>query len=89
MIPGACYLIYDADNGELHQIKTNQAKKRKLASCPELGSAQPQLVFFFDAKFIKPFQAEHFRLSLVLFTNEMLSYQNHIQHNPLSYTILK
>ena len=25
LIPGACYLILDTDNGEPHQIKTNQA----------------------------------------------------------------
>ena len=43
LISGACHLILDTDNGESHQIKTKQAKK-KLASCPELGSAQPQHV---------------------------------------------
>ena len=28
-------------------LLANQAKKTKLASCPELGSAQPQLVYHF------------------------------------------
>ena len=37
-------MLLNTDNGQPYQIKTIQAKK-KLASCPELGSAQHQLVF--------------------------------------------
>ena len=47
-------MILFTDNREPHQIKTNQAKKTKLASCPELGSAQPQLVFLLTIHLITP-----------------------------------
>ena len=47
MIPGACYLIYDADNGEPHQIKTNQAKKENWLAVLSLAQLSPSLLFLF------------------------------------------
>ena len=47
MIPGACYLIYDADNGEPHQIKTNQAKKENWLAVLSLAQLRPSLLIIF------------------------------------------